>query len=317
MNVKTPIIIDCDPGIDDIMMLLLALTHENLDVKLITTSAGNQTQDKTMDNALSFVSYLEKEVEVARGLSKPLFRELIVAAEVHGESGIGNVMFPESTYKESPRTAIQAMQAVLEEVEEPITIVATGPLTNVGALLLAHPELKPKIKEISIMGGCAKGGNVTPTAEFNIFVDPEAAEAVFQSGVPVIMSGLDVTHKAFLDETDLHRIREFGTELSQKLSSMLSFYKEAAKPSPFHEEDYEQVVRLHDLCAIGYVIDPTMFSGGNYYVKVECGHVYTAGTTIVDYKEKMGKKANAHVLYDVNREKLVGLFLEAFQIDKK
>ncbi|WP_188206773.1 nucleoside hydrolase [Alkalibacillus aidingensis] len=309
---RIPTIIDCDPGIDDVMMLLLALRHEKTDVKLITTSAGNQTQDKVVSNALRFVSYINEKVEIARGLEKPFLRDLVIADHIHGESGIGGVELPEPSLEESDRTAIEAMLATLKETTEPVTIIATGPLTNVGALLLAHPEVKPKIKQISVMGGAVKGGNVTPQAEFNIYVDPEAAELVFNSGVPVVMSGLDVTHKAYLDDQDLARLKGKGTELAEMLHHMLQFYKDAQGASPFHESYYEEVVRLHDLCAAAYVIDPSLFQGDDFYAKVECEGRHTSGATVVDHMRQTGMDPNIHVLYGVDRERFVDLFLSSF-----
>ncbi|NIK12442.1 nucleoside hydrolase [Alkalibacillus almallahensis] len=307
---KKPVIIDCDPGIDDVMMLLLGLRHEDIDVKLITTSAGNQTQEKVVTNALRFVSYLDHNIEITRGSEKPFIRDLMIAGDIHGESGLGGVTFPESTLKESEQPAIQAMVNVLREADEPVTIVATGPMTNVGALLLAHPELKHKIKQISIMGGAVLGGNVTPQAEFNIYVDPEAAEVVMQSGLPIIMSGLDVTHKAYLTQSEVAAMKEIGTPLTDKLHGMLAHYMDAQGDSPFLESYHGDVLRLHDLCAMAYVIDPTLFEGDDYYVTVEtCGNE-TAGATVVDHLRNTDHEPNVHVLYDVERERFVELFFE-------
>ncbi|GAA0469797.1 nucleoside hydrolase [Alkalibacillus silvisoli] len=310
---KTPVIIDCDPGIDDVMMLLLALRHESIDVKLITTSAGNQTQDKVVDNALRFVSYIGEEVEIARGLDKPMLRDLVIADHIHGETGIGGVELPDPDFEVSDRTAIEAMVSVLNEASEPITIVATGPLTNVGALLLAHPEVKPKIKQIVLMGGAARGGNVTPKAEFNMFVDPEAAEIVMQSGVPVVKCGLDVTHQAYLDQMDLRLLKVSGTELSETLYEMLAFYKDAQATSPFLEPYHAEVVRLHDLCAIAYVIDPSLFKGDDYFVTVESSGAYTTGATVVDHLRTLGEEPNAHVLHSVDRKRFVELFYSVLE----
>ncbi|MGB6408778.1 MAG: nucleoside hydrolase, partial [Planococcus donghaensis] len=156
---KLPIIIDTDPGIDDAMMLTLAFANEEaLDVRLVTTCSGNISQDKTNYNARSFLSYIGANVEIARGLEQPIFRELEVAEDIHGESGFGNVQFPAPTLPVSKRPAVTAMLETILASDEKITIVATGPLTNVAALLLAHPEVKPKIERISWMGGAAVGG---------------------------------------------------------------------------------------------------------------------------------------------------------------
>lgn len=299
---KIPVIIDCDPGIDDVMALLLAFSSEKLDIRLITTEPGNQTQDKTIYNARAFTSYMKQDIEIARGLDQPFFRHLAVAANVHGESGLGNRTLPEPTLPESDRTAIEAMKDVLLTSDESIVLIATGPLTNVAALLFAHPEVKPKIKYISYMGGAAVGGNTTPTTEFNVFVDPHAADFVFRSGVPIVMSGLDLTHKSFVTLEEIAEIEALGTELALEISELMKFYIGHTFQTPFHEENYDTNIRLHDLCAVSYVIKPELFKGDDYHVEVEIEGRLTAGTTVVDYMERTGLPKNVHVLHSVDRE---------------
>ncbi|WP_284140485.1 MULTISPECIES: nucleoside hydrolase [unclassified Virgibacillus] len=310
---RIPVIIDCDPGIDDVMALLFAFVRPELDIRLITTEAGNQTQDKTAYNARSFLTYMNQEVEVARGLEQPLFVDLEVAEEVHGENGLGDVIFPEPSFEESNRTAIHALYQTIMTSDEPIVLIATGPLTNIGALLLAHPEVKDNIRSISFMGGAAVGGNMTPTAEFNVYVDPHAADIVFRSGIPIVMSGLDVTHKAFLDEDDLKRIGDIGTELTERLVELMTFYTKAATQTAFHEENYDTNVRLHDLCAVGYVVEPKLFQGDDCYVAIETTSELTRGTTMVDYTQSLPYAKNVHVLHTVDRERFVAMFIDAIQ----
>ena len=308
-----PVIIDTDPGIDDAMMLTLAFSNESLDVRLVTTCAGNISQDKTNYNARAFLSYIGAHTEVARGLEQPLLRQLEVAEDVHGESGFGHVLFPEPTLLVSKRPAVTAMLETILSSEEEITLVATGPLTNVAALLMAHPEVKPKIKCISWMGGAAIGGNMAPTAEFNAYVDPHAAEIVFRSGVPIIMSGLDVTHKAYITFEEAAKILEMKTDFSKKIYDMLTFYGGAAVQTPFHEVHYSEVLRFHDLCAVMYLIRPELFKGEEYYVRIETEGSLTAGTTLVDFAKRSGKVPNAKVLHGVDREGFVKEFMEAVQ----
>ncbi|WP_047983535.1 nucleoside hydrolase [Ornithinibacillus californiensis] len=310
---RIPVIIDCDPGIDDVMALLFAFVRTELDILLITTEAGNQTQAKTTYNARSFLSYMNQEIEVARGLEQPLFQELEVAEDVHGESGLGDVIFPEPDFEESSRSAIQALYERITKSPEPVVLIATGPLTNIGALFLAHPEVKAKIRYISFMGGAAVGGNMTPTAEFNVYVDPHAADIVFRSGVPIVMSGLDVTHKAFLDESDLKEIEEIGTELSDRLVELMKFYRRAAKQTAFHEEGFATNIRLHDLCAVAYVVEPNLFQGDDCYVAIETEGKLTKGTTVVDYTQSLPYPKNVHVLHTVKRKEFVDRFIEAIQ----
>nr|WP_308563406.1 nucleoside hydrolase [uncultured Klebsiella sp.] len=192
-----PVIIDCDPGHDDAIALVLALASPELDVKAVTSSAGNQTPDKTLRNVLRMLTLLKRpDIPVAGGALKPLMRELIIADNVHGESGLDGPALPEPGFAPHACTAVELMAKTLRESIEPVTIVATGPQTNVALLLNSYPDLHAKIARIVIMGGAMVLGNWQPAVEFNIYVDPEAAEIVFQSGIPVVMAGLDVTHKA-------------------------------------------------------------------------------------------------------------------------
>lgn len=185
-----PIIFDCDPGHDDAIALVLALASPELEVKAVTSSAGNQTPDKTLRNVLRMLTLLKRpDIPVAGGAVKPLMRELIIADNVHGESGLDGPALPEPGFAPQSCTAVELMAKVLRESAEPVTLVATGPQTNVALLLNSHPELHSKIARIVIMGGAMGLGNWTPAAEFNIFVDPEAAEIVFQSGLPIVMVG--------------------------------------------------------------------------------------------------------------------------------
>lgn len=310
---KIPVIIDTDPGIDDAMMLTFACAREELDILLVTTAAGKISQEKTNYNARAFLSYIGANVEVARGLDKPILRELEVAEDIHGESGLGNVDLPAPTILCSERPAVQAMVETLLASPVPVTVVATGPLTNIAALLLAHPEVKSKIKMISWMGGSAVGGNMSPTAEFNAYVDPHAVEIVFRSGLPIVMSGLDVTHKAYMTVEETERIAAIGTDFSDKIVKMLTFYLGVMKRTPFHAENYDSTIRFHDLCAIAYVLSPELFEGQDCYVEISLEGM-TAGTTMVDYMGVSGKSPNVKVLHSVNREAFVEQFMRAVEV---
>ncbi len=192
-----PIMIDCDPGHDDAIALVLALASPELEVKAVTASAGNQTPEKTLRNVLRMLTLLNRpDIPVAGGAWKPLMRDLIIADNVHGESGLDGPSLPEPAFAPQNCTAVELMASVLRESQESVTLVATGPQTNVALLLASHPELHAKIARIVIMGGAMGLGNWQPAAEFNIYVDPQAAEMVFQSGIPVVMAGLGVSHRA-------------------------------------------------------------------------------------------------------------------------
>ncbi|RHW35863.1 nucleoside hydrolase [Lysinibacillus yapensis] len=311
---KIPLIIDTDPGIDDAMMLTFAFANEEaFDIRLVTTCAGNIPQEKTNYNARTLLSYIGANVEIARGLEQPIFRELEVAEDIHGESGFGDVEFPAPTLPVSERPAVTAMLETILASEEKVTIVATGPLTNVAALLFAHPEVKPKIERISWMGGAAVGGNMSAVAEFNAYVDPHAVDLVFRSGIPVIMSGLDVTHKAFVTPEEAKVILSYGTEFAKKSYRLLTYYLNVMKKTPFDEENYDQVLRFHDVCAVMYLLRPDIFEGQDCYVEAVLDGP-ASGATVVDYQNKTGKTPNVHVLHSVNREVFVGEFIKAVRI---
>ncbi|UCZ52849.1 nucleoside hydrolase [Bacillus shivajii] len=311
---KRELIFDCDPGHDDAMALLLALSSDALDVKLITTSAGNQTQEKTLKNTQKLLSFIGlNDIEIAKGAEKPLVRDLIIADNIHGESGLDGADLGVPTFNISERSALDAMKDVLIKADQKITIVATGPLTNVAILLTSYPELKGKIDCISLMGGAGFGGNWTPTAEFNIFVDPEAADIVFRSGVPIIMSGLDVTSNAKLLPKDIDRIAEVGNETSEIMASLLRYFSVHSPPYYISKDGYFKGAHMHDPCAVAYLIQPDLFSGVECHVAVETAGKLTTGATVVDINHRSGKDKNAKVLFDIDRKRFVDLLVSAIQ----
>ena len=261
-----PIILDCDPGHDDAIAIVLALASPALEVKAITSSAGNQTPDKTLHNVLRMPTLLIRlDIPVAVGAVKPLMRELIIADNVHGESGLDGPAMPEPWFVPQPCTAVELMTKTLRESPQPVTIVSTGPQTNVALLLNSHPELHAKIARIVIMGGAMSLGNWTPAAEFNIFVDPEAAEIVFQSGIPVVMAGLDVTHKAQIHAADTERFHAIGNPVSTIVAELLDFFME------YHKDEKWGFVGapLHDPCTIAWLLKLEIFTTVERWVGVE------------------------------------------------
>ena len=302
-----PVIIDCDPGHDDAIALVLALASPELDVKAVTSSAGNQTPDKTLRNVLRMLSLLKRpDIPVAGGALKPLMRELIIADNVHGESGLDGPALPEPGFAAQSCTAVELMANILRDSVEPVTIVATGPQTNVALLLNSHPELHAKIERIVIMGGAMVLGNWQPAVEFNIYVDPEAAEIVFQSGLPVVMAGLDVTHKAQIHVEDIERFRRIGNPISTIVAELLDFFLE------YHKDEKWGFVGapLHDPCTIAWLLKPEMFTTVERWVGVETQGKYTQGMTVVDFYNLTGKQPNATVMLDVDRQAFVDLLAE-------
>lgn len=302
-----PVIIDCDPGHDDAIALVLALASPELNVKAVTSSAGNQTPDKTLRNVLRMLTLLKRpDIPVAGGALKPLMRELIIADNVHGESGLDGPALPEPGFAAQACTAVELMAKTLRDSAEPVTIVATGPQTNVALLLNSHPELHAKIARIVIMGGAMVLGNWQPAVEFNIYVDPEAAEIVFQSGIPVVMAGLDVTHKAQIHVEDIERFRRIGNTISTIVAELLDFFLE------YHKDEKWGFVGapLHDPCTIAWLLKPEMFTTVERWVGVETQGKYTQGMTVVDFYNLTGRKPNATVMLDVDRQAFVDLLAE-------
>ncbi|WP_047707060.1 pyrimidine-specific ribonucleoside hydrolase RihA [Plesiomonas sp. ZOR0011] len=310
MDKALPIIIDCDPGHDDAIALTLALASPKLNVLAVTTSAGNQTPDKTLRNALRILTLLGRhDIPVAGGAPKPLLRELIIADNVHGESGLDGPALPEPGFAPQALTAVELMAKTLRASIEPVTLVPTGPLTNIALLLSAHPELKAKIARIVLMGGSAGPGNWTPAAEFNIYVDPEAAEIVFGAGVPITMCGLDVTHAAQVMDEDIERIRAITNPIARTVAELLDFFM------IYHRDPKWGFVGapLHDPCTIAWLLRPELFTGIECHVSVETQGQYTVGMTVVDRYRLSTHEPNATVLLGVERQGFIDLLVEQLQ----
>ncbi|MFQ1785158.1 pyrimidine-specific ribonucleoside hydrolase RihA [Aeromonas veronii] len=301
-----PVILDCDPGHDDAIVLILALASPELKVLAVTTSAGNQTPDKTLNNALRILTLLGRDdIPVAAGAPKPLARELIIADNVHGESGLDGPKLPDPAFAPQAMTGIELMARCLRESPEPVTLVPTGPLTNIALLLAAHPELKPRIARIVLMGGAAGAGNWTPAAEFNIYVDPEAADMVFKSGIPITMCGLDVTHEAQVMDEDIERVRAITNPVAQCVAGLLDFFM------IYHRDPKWGFAGapLHDPCTIAWLLAPELFHGVECRVDIETSGVHSVGMTVVDRYGLTGKPANALVLLGLDRPGFIDLLV--------
>lgn len=299
---KRPVILDCDPGHDDAISLILALSSNQLDVLAVTTSAGNQTQAKTLNNTLRILTLLGRnDIPVASGAPKPLARELIIADNVHGESGLDGPALPDPAFDPVALSAVELIAEKVRQSATPVTIVPTGPLTNIAIFLSAHPELHSNIQEIVLMGGAAREGNWTPAAEFNIFVDPEAADIVFKSGIPVVMCGLDVTHKAQIMDEDIERIRQVGNPVSQCVAELLDFF------IIYHRDPKWGFTGapLHDPCTIAYLLQPDMFTTTDCWVGIETKGEFTQGMTVVDRYHLTANPHNAKVMFDIDRPAFV------------
>lgn len=305
---KIPVIIDCDPGHDDALMLMLAFGSGVFDVKAITVSAGNQTQEKTLTNALKILTLIGADVPVYKGAEKPMFRQLITADYVHGETGLDGPSLPRATLAAQPQPAHEGIAGILAGTKEKVTIVPTGPLTNVAIFLLAYPHLKNKIERISLMGGGIFRGNMTPLAEFNIFADPEAAAIVFSSGIPITMCGLDVTHKALVFQKDIDALRKIGNRSATAAADLMDFFSIFYRK---HRSELDGGAALHDPCALAWLINPSIFRTKSCYVAVETKGELTRGTTVVDFYNVLEMEPNAEVVYDINRTEYMAMILDA------
>jgi purine nucleosidase len=305
--VSTPCILDCDPGHDDAMAMILAAADPAIDLRAITTVAGNGPLDKVTLNARRVATLAGIEnVPIAAGAAGPRRGELVTAPEVHGESALDGADLPEPTIDLDPRPAADLIVEVLNEAEAPLTLVPVGPLTNIAAVLERAP--REKITEIVLMGGSAERGNVTPAAEFNIFVDPEAADVVFSSGLPVTMVGLNLTHQALVTPEVVERLRALDTELARATVGWMTWFGSA----------YSQTERmpsppLHDPCAVALLIDPTLIRCVDAFVAVETEGRHTRGMTVVDLHGVLGRPANARVAMELDADRFFDLVVGAVE----
>ncbi len=302
---KRSIIIDCDPGIDDVVALCFALANEDkLNILGITTVAGNQTIEKVTDNAIGLMSFLNKDIKIARGARGPLLREKRPSIMVHGENGVGDYEFPHNKELCS-NNAVMFLRDTLMASDEKVTLVPVGPLTNIALLLKTFPEVVDKIELLSIMGGSTDGGNTTPTAEFNVWADPEAASIVFKSRVPIAMSGLNVTHSTGLYRRDVDELLKSTGKVTKMCGEILNYYFKGdhVKKGTF--------TPIHDACAVMYLIHPELFEYRHMDVVVDCSEGLNRGNTVCDTREWIDyDESYPKVLTGVNLEKFRETLLE-------
>lgn len=293
---KLPILIDCDTGTDDAIAIVAALFSDEVDVKAFTTVDGNVALKYTCRNTLDLVRYLGFDTKVAVGAPHAIIGNKTEDADVtHGKQGLGTLTLPHTDSPFYEKTAVETIYETAKECGGELVLVPVGPLTNIALALMAHPDLKDMIKKIVLMGGAIWGGNSTTTAEFNIWVDPEAAHIVFSSGVPVTMVGLDVTTKACLDQTDIDFMRGLGTKAGDFTANMLDFMMERVK------EGGEDLL-MHDALALAVAVKPELVKCGEYFVDCECRGTYTRGHTHVDVRGRSGKPANCLVAEELDLE---------------
>jgi pyrimidine-specific ribonucleoside hydrolase len=299
---KKPVIIDTDPGHDDAVALMLAISSDTLDIRGITVSAGNSTLDNTLENALRILTHLSSSAKVYKGAERPMLSVLKPSKSIHGENGLAGTTLPEPKGMAELRNAVQFLEDEVKLSEEKITIIALGPLTNIATFILSAPELRHRISEIFMMGGAVFGGNRTPAAEFNVWQDPEAASIVFESGIPLVMCGLDVTRKCGMLEKDIESIRKSNGKACVLAGEIIDFFSSATVKSE---------VIFHDAVAVTRVLRPELFRSSNYNVVIDLDGRYTRGCTVVDTIGISGGSINAEVVMDADREGVSAFIAES------
>ena len=303
---KVPVWFDCDTGVDDAVAILLANYLEEIDILGISTLSGNVTIDKTTVNTIKICDLMGKKYPVYPGAVKPWIRPYESAAFFHGEDGLGGALLPAPSYEPEKELAWDALYRVAKEQNGELEVVAVGPMTNIATALSKYPELTKLIKRILIMGGAAVGGNCTPCAEFNIYTDPHAAQAIFRSGVPIVMCGLDVTLKAFVTPAEIAEIGEHNTPVTR-------FFKESTQKILNHCVGFGLPgICMHDSCPLLYIAHPEIFKVQEAGVYVETQSELTLGKTVTDlFSDHKFERKNAVVVLDIDRDAMIKIMKEA------
>ncbi|MFT4021276.1 MAG: nucleoside hydrolase [Acinetobacter sp.] len=307
-NTATKIIIDTDPGQDDAVAILLALASPELEVLGITTVAGNVPLDLTRVNARKVCELAGRtDIKVFSGCDRPLKKALVTAENVHGKTGLDGIELPEPTM---PLQAQHSVDFLIETFrnapEKTITICSLGPMTNTAQALLKAPDIASRIQKIVLMGGgFFEGGNITPSAEFNMFVDPDAAKVVFAAGIPLTVIPLDVTHQALTSKAWVDGLRAMPNRVGPAVAAWTDFFER------YDMEKYgSEGAPLHDPCVIAYMLKPELFSGRVINVEIETDSPLTAGATVADWWRVTDRAANAEFLNTLDRDGLFTLLSE-------
>jgi purine nucleosidase len=307
--VSKPIILDCDPGHDDAMAILLARGCPDVDLLAITTVAGNQTLDKTTLNARRVCTAARiDDVPIYAGCDRPLLRPQIIAPGVHGESGLDGPAFGAPTVPVADEHAVDFLVRTLMASDGEITLVPVGPLTNIALALRREPRIAGRVRGVVLMGGAYTRGNRTPAAEFNILADPEAAAIVFAAGWPLTMVGLELTHQARATGPVMDEIAAIGTPLSATVVAMMTFFGETYRAAFGYDAP-----PVHDPCAVARVARPELLTVQDAFVAVETRGEWTAGMTVTDFRLQLGHPANAQVATELDAPGFWALMLDALR----
>ena len=295
---KTKIILDCDPGHDDAVAITLAANSDKIDLLGITVVAGNQTLEKTQINARNVCQWLGVDVPVYAGCGQPMVREKMIAGDIHGETGLDGPVFPPLTKELEKEHAVNFIIKTLMESDGDITMVTTGPMTNLAMAMRMEPAIIPKIKQIVLMGGAYTNGNVTPAAEFNIIADADAAYVCFASGRPITMMGLDVTRKVLCYPEIVDRMEKIGNKASKLFADLMRFFCKTQK-EVFGWEGGP----LHDPVTIAWLIDPSVVTLKQMHVDIDIRSVQSYGRTNCDFFGYGGQEPTANVAIDIDAAK--------------
>lgn len=303
---KIPVIMDCDPGVDDALAILMMFAAPHVDVKAITTVAGNLSLEKCTDNALKIADYFNLNTVVANGFG-PIKKQFHPAAEwVHGPSGLGGALLPDTKKQIVPEDAVELIREEALRQQGSLQILATGPLSNIARLFRDYPDIKPLISRITVMGGSCGEGNVTPYAEFNFYTDPDAAQFVFQSGVPITMVGLEVCDHTPIFEEQFALLKSMNTRAGNFICSLFHYPPENGKPFP------AEGVAVYDALAAAALIDPEICTGDELPIGIETADSVTEGKTLIG----VGKK-NAYVITKADADRYWDLILKTVQYFEK
>lgn len=304
------VLIDCDPGHDDALAIMLALGNASeIEVLGITCVGGNQTLEKVSQNALKVLTILQKEVPVAKGAEGPLIREIAPAPEAHGDTGMDGPIVDKITMDFVKQNGVEFLRDKILSQDDKVTIIALGPLTNIALLLKMYPEVKERIECIALMGGSATSGNSTPAAEFNFYVDPHAAYMVFHSGIPIIQAGTEVSHAASILHSEIAQFEGRG-KVSQFVFELLEFYSKYSIGLGLEKSP------IFDACPVMYLLHPELFLAKDYHVDIELTGALTAGMSVTDKRVWYDMpKPNTKVLLDVtDRARFIQYLAEAITV---
>lgn len=306
---KEKIILDCDPGHDDAVAIMLAAINPKIELLGITVVAGNQKLEKTVNNALKVCNHLNLDVPVYSGMSRPMIREQLIADDIHGETGLDGPKFEELKIKAEDKHAVNFIIDTLMNSDEKVTLVPTGPLTNIGMAIRFEPRIIEKINRIVLMGGSYQLGNMTPAAEFNILADPDAAHIVFSSGVKIVMMGLDLTRQASATKEVVEKIKSLNNKASKLFVDLMEFF-EASQKNVYGWS----APPVHDPTTIAYIIDPECIEVKPMFCEIELWSERSYGRTLCDYFGILKKEPNVDVAVKLDFDKFWNLVYENLKL---